>query len=655
MPDDATLSLLKEQHSRLKDIWRTYHDTRANNWDPVIRRQAPQTDIVDLLARYAPGVDIQSAKAEKALSDWLSAQLLELTKIDVYALDTRETAKKAVEDIRIVHAGSWGQQNDRKQISRPVFSAMNRYGLAVMFKTWNMPKEPNLEGVEGKDAEGKRDKYWDDYYDSPKNAPFGREVISPLEIMVDNVDDPYLVIQESKIKYTQAKGMKRDAKLGGGVLTLNHLKKIAFIGPNEPIDEYNGAEDVAGSEILFMRRAYCDADTDRWKCDTWVRMSGADMGEAEQLESFDVPYDRCPYFFVASDSEMATETDPHLRYRPKIYSLLVLLVEWNALVTQLDAAIQFRLEHPFYARYDGLDGPSLMALTDTAQVEGQGAERKLVIKLPEVGSDEIATAPALEAMPTTDIAALLERLQMLQVEIQEELPNRFLLGKASERDLQGSGTGLLSQTQAAQTTVRGDLDNFDAFVEEWMRAEEQAWSYWDEGAEVLKPRKHYITGDEPVVSNPRERGDQVYYDAEKLKYRHVISAYTSNMTQQERALEDQAADLGMQNGSLTKVQWLKKRGSDDPEKQADDLWKDQQDRVAEQLMQPVYIDQMRRFISAFTDTAPPPPAMPEGGQGGQGQGGMDTTRPGVGIHNGTAPVIGGAQGSSNGAVPPGMV
>lgn len=654
MANDEALSLLKEQHARLKETWRTFHDTRANSWDPVIRRQAPQTDIVDLLARYAPGVDIQSAKAERALSDWLSAQLLELTKIDVYSLDNRETAKRGVEDIRIVHAGSWGQQNDRKQVSRHMFSAMNRYGLGVAFKTWHMPQEPDLEGVEGKDAEDKRDRYWDDYYGDKANCPFGWEFPNPTEIMCDNVEEPRLVIQESKIKYTRAKGMKRDQKLGGGeLIMMKDLKKVGFIGPSEPPDEYNHNTNTTGQEILFMRRAWCDED-ETWKCDTWVRVAGTDVTESEQLEAYDVPFGRSPYFFVASDSEQATESDPHLRYRPKIYSLLVLLVEWNALVTQLDAAIQFRLEHPFYVRYDGLDGPSLIALMDTGQVEGQGAERKLVVKFPESSGDEIVTAPALEAIPTTDIAAIIERLKMLQGEIVEEMPNRFLLGKATEKDLSGTGTGLLNQAQAAQTTVRGDLDNFDSFVEDSLQAEEQAWIYWDEGAEVLKPRKHYITGDEPVVSSPRERGEEAYYDAEKLKYRHVISAYTANMTQQERALEDQSADLAFQNGSLTKAQWLKKRGADDPEKQADDLWKDQQERMAEALMQPVYEEQMRKFISAFTDTPPPPAPMQEGQQGKPGQGQMDTTRPGVGIHHGTAPVLGAPQGSSNGAVPAGM-
>lgn len=656
MPDDTALQTLKEQHSRLKDVWQTFHDTRASQWDPVIRRQAPQTDIVDLLARYAPGVDIQSAKAERALSDWLAAKLLELTKIDVYSLDNRETAKRAVEDIRIVHAGSWGQQNDKKQISRPVFNAMDRYGLACVFKTWHMPEEPDLEGVEGSDAEKKRDKYWDDYYADDKNCPFGHEHISMLEVSVDDPSDPYLVIQESKIKYTRARGMKRDEKLGGGVLGLKDLKKVAFIGPNEPPEEFNtGNNDTSGTEIHFMRRAMCVDD--KWTVDTWVRVADTDISESEHMEHYDVPFDRCPYFFIASDSEQATESDPHLRYRPKIYGLLVLLVEWNALVTQLDAAIQFRLEHPFYVRYDGLDGPALMALTDSAQVEGQGAERKLVVRFPETGSDEIPTAPALEALPTTDIAAIIERLKMLQGEILEEMPNRFLLGRATERDLSGTGTGLLNQAQAAQTTVRGDLDNFDAFVEEWMRAEEQAWCYWDEGSEVLKPRKHYITGDEPVVANPRERGEEAYYDADKLKYRHVIHAYTANMTQQERALEDQSADLAFQNGSLTKTQWLKKRGADDPEKQADDLWKDQMERMTEELMMPVYVDQQRRFISAFTDTAPPPPPMQEGQQGGKPAGNgqrINTQNPKVGVHDGTAPAVGGAPGSSNGMVPQGM-
>jgi hypothetical protein len=648
MPDD--LALLKEQHTRLKDIWRDFHDYRANKWDPVIRRQAPQTETIPLYAQYVDGVDVQSPDLEKALTDWLIAQLLELTKVDAFSLDNHVKAKEDVEDIRIVLAGSWGQQNDKKKISRHMLASANRYGLGVAFKPWNMPEEPDLEGVEGKDAESKRDKYWDDYYADEDNCPFGFVPISPLEIMCLPVTDPEIVIQESKIKYVHAKELRRQQDLGGGKLTLDRLKKVAFVGDNEPIEEYQTTGSDTGPEVYVLKRAYLDKASGRWKWDCWVRVDGQDVGESEQLEGGDVPYDRCPYFFVASGNEQATESDPHLRFRPKIYSLLVDTVEWNALVTQLDQAIAFRLAHPFYVRLDGMDGPAIMAAADMAMVEGQGAERRLVIKLPEAGGDELMTAPRLEAMPVTDITVLIERLKMIKQDMAFHAPNRFLTGSA-ELAPEVPGSTFLNQAQAAQTTVHGDLENFDAFVEDWLQAECQAWVYWDEDTEVAKPRKYRVHGDEPVSKNPMEAGDEVYIDVHKLKRPFVLAVHTSNMTQQERALEDQSADLAYLNKAITKSQWLKRRGADDPEKQADDLWKDQMELMADTMDQPIYADQYRRFISAMTDTAPPPPPMEEGQQGRPGQGQMDTTRPAIGIHAGTAPALGSSQGTSNGVVP----
>jgi hypothetical protein len=79
--------------------------------------------------------------------------------------------------------------------------------------------------------------------------------------------------------------------------------------------------------------------------------------------------------------------------------------------------------------------------------------------------------------------------------------------------------------------------------------------------------------------------------------------------------------------------------------------------MAEQLDMPIYQDQYRRFISAMTDTAPPPPMPTEGEQQGQGKpgeaGGRFPPNPPQGIHQGQAPTLGAPQGSSNGT-PPGV-
>jgi hypothetical protein len=657
------LAELKQQHTRLKDIWKDFHDYRANQWDPLIRRRAPQTDGIPSPMKQEMGIDVQSPDLEKALTDWLSAQLLELTKIDAFSLDNHVKAKQDVEDIRIVLAGSWGQQNDKKAISRSMFTQANRYGLAVALKTYNMPEEPDLEGVEGKDQDDKRDKYWDDYYADQNNCPFGFQPVSPLEISFWPLSNPEIVFQESKIKYVHAKDLTRDADLGGGKLTLDKAKKLHFLGDTEPEDEYSDSSDSGGPEIHVLKRAYLDKKTNRWKWDCWVRVDGAQVNESEQLEGGDCPFDRCPYFFMASGDEQVTETDPHLRFRPKIYPLLVDIQELNFWETELAKAIAARIQYPFYNRLDGMDPALLQAYqalegAGAGLIEGQGAERRFIWRLPESASDEVPTFPALEAWPIVDLEVVRLRIEQKRMDIQIHSPNRFLTGSAfDELKNASTGTGFLNQAQAAQTTVHGDLENFDAFVEDWLQAECEAWIYWDEGAEVQKPRKYRIHGDEPVTKNPREAGDEVFINAEKLKRPFVLSAHTSNMTQQERALEDQSADTAYLQRAITKTQWLKRRGADDPEKQADELWKDDMDRMAEQLDMPIYQDQYRRFISAMTDTAPPPPMPTEGEQQGQGKpgeaGGRFPPNPPQGIHQGQAPTLGAPQGSSNGT-PPGV-
>lgn len=670
MPDDS-LSLLQQQYHDIweSEGWKDFRTFRADHWDPLIRRRAPQSlnpTAAQFLQSTNTNVDIQSPDLEKDLHDRVAYQLSNAVKIDAVSLDKSKTGKENVEDIRISSAASWLRQDSGHRISRHVFTSLNRYGVYCERKTWHMPEEPDDEEINSRVSEMKgsskiaadkrlkaREDYFEDYFE--ENDCFDWQPISPLELAWFPLMEPEVFIQESVVPYVEARNLKD--KLGK-VLRLDKASRLVFWGESQPSGEVIQTQ-WNGKKIHLVVRAMLDKETKRWRVTEWVRESAQKVEDSQQLDEYVCPFGRAPYF-VGSADEDVTETSPHFRYRPAIYPLICDVQELNALVTLLVQVSVWHLQHPFYVRLDGAKEELLntmegMQSAGMGLIEGTGAERKFVFRTPDPGSGEVMAAPRLEAMPNATLPeAFVYRIQQVQNNIVEHRSNRYLTGEAFAQTEKQPATSTLNQAEAAATPFGPYMEAHARFVKNWLVAEHEAISYWDEGSEKGMGKTYPVRtrGDEPVLSSPKEAGEVITLTAEKLKTPYFLNCVTKNSTQAEDAMNQQLADLAYEKGAITKEQWLRLRGADDPQKQIEDLWKEQQETMAEAHFQPVLDSSYARLFQALTGLNEELAGAMSGGQGqlppaGGTSGGNGATQPMLAKPQMTPAPVSGATGATS--------
>ena len=159
------------------------------------------------------------------------------------------------------------------------------------------------------------------------------------------------------------------------------------------------------------------------------------------LTEYDNPLGRSMYFFIASGDERIDETDPHLRYRPRLYALLVDIQQYNYLATLIAALAHKKVsDEDVYVDVGRLNPEALAALEEWGLIEGVGAQRRFVFRRPDPGSGEMAVSPPLEKWPNDLEPHLMLLLQETKEAMQRHLPNRFLTGSAFSEVKEATGT-----------------------------------------------------------------------------------------------------------------------------------------------------------------------------------------------------------------------
>lgn len=657
------LAVLKRQYDRYYNApgWKKFREVRGKNWDPLIRRQAPQTlhpDAAAFLQATNTVVDIQSPDLEKDLHDRKAILMSTAPRIDAISLDPGTTAKGKVEEIRMYSAGSWLAQDDGGEIRGHIFEQQLRWGVGLIEKTYEEPQEPEDDLL----PEGEREalKARDRYHRESGHETFAWRPSSPMQMAWWPLRRPNIFIGEELIAYEDARDLENHE---GKPLRINRENKAVFFDEGSPIPEVQ--EDMwQGKSVCVVTRAMPNKQTGRWQITRWVRNSEAGVEESQLLDTVECPFKRAPFFVVPSGDELVTENDPHLRYRPMLYPLIVDVQELNALVTLLVMVAVWHIQNPFYVRLDRLDANQLAAIEGLANtgfgvIEGAGAERTFLFRTPEAGTGEIISAPALEAMPNGNLPeAFIARLQQVQANMESHKANRYLTGDAADITTDQPSTTTLNQAEAAATPFTMYLNNVASFIKDYLVAEHEAIAYWSQGmgkAEMPFPMR--IRGDEPAMNSSREPGEEIVLTGSKVTDNpYVLVVTIANETGAERAMREQLADIAYEKGADTRQQWLRKRGYDDPQKQEDLLWADRLDREAEAKYMQVFMDDVNTLFAALSGMNPALTQMmgdtsgatAQGGGGAQGSPtGQQTKEPGYGVHNGTAPVVQGARGASN--------
>lgn len=587
----ADVGLFKEQLGYCTNLFREFRTFR-NQTDELIRRRYPVSVPVDL-EYYVQGSPMQSVDLEVAVNEFTAVHQMNPTKIEYISLDRGVRAQADVDDMRIWGAASWLRQNDGRRLDKARSQSMVRYGVSVRRKHWRQVPEPEYDempddmagAVEWAEKTlGVRDRYFRGLGDHP----FSSTPVSPLEMSWFPLDKPEIVFQDSLIPYIEARRLQNGK---GEYVTFDKAGAIHFVGDPEPLPEYGGQSSSVGQRksCHFVVRDYLDKKSGQWRTSELVYPDGGDLfKDGETLTEYVNPFGRSQYFVTPSGEEQLMEWDPHLRYRAKIYALCNDVIDWNTLMTLLMGLVNLKLtDERLVLNIAGVRPEMVSQLEEMGLIEGTGAKRWWTWRPSKPGTGEVSVVPGkLEAWPGDFEAHLLKLIDLTEESMRRHMPNRFLLGQAQELMKGTTATLGALAIQAARLPFGGDLTNADLDTKEDLKAEEAAICFWEKDVPEGAGKKYYLrtTGDEPVMSNPRQPGEEVYIDYEKISRPHLIFATTAGETQQEQAQDKADAYNDYKERTIDKSQLLKRLGHDDPERQLELL----EQRRLEELYEPEY-------------------------------------------------------------------
>ena len=414
----------------------------------------------------------------------------------------------------------------------------------------------------------------------------------------DPLDDPTRVLQQSRVRVTDAYDLTDKT---GRHVTLDELGKIAFLGPDEPLPEYITTAEAGERYVTYFRCEYKDPKTKAWKYAEWVRGDGEPRDDWQSLREGDIPFGRSSYFFTPSGDERKLETNPHLRYRPRMTPLYLLVDQWNHEITYLVAFIQMitTLGVVYVKLPPNASSDAVSAFEEMGWIEGAGAQRRLVFRRSAPGSNEWMIAPELAKIPLEVPDAEIIRLQMLKEDIKDHMPNRFLTGMAFKETAEGTGTALIDQRQAAALPFGADLRSRDNTIRDMGYAELACIRTWDKDVpeKSLKPYRVVTTGQEPDARGDPDPGKEVVITAETARRRFVLGVMTKGVTASERYQEQAAAYADYERRTITFEQLLKRLDHPDTKKQQNELDKE----LIREITEPAYEQIVKAsFFVAFS-------------------------------------------------------
>lgn len=607
---------------------------RRGYWSDLINRRA-KVVLDSFLETHADGIDPQSHVLEKDRGTHIMTLTLDAPRFDTVSLDQTEKGKEDVEKNRIWHAASFMKQNKGGWQMRSIAQGVVQYGVWFGRKDWKMPLEPKeeelkrrIDAMRGEDEdddtyEAKRldrtTKARTDYFHEQKEHCFTTVDVSPLEMCCSPVDDPKVYYQRSIIPYSVVK--KSLKSLDGKRVRLDELGKILLLGDSEPDPEDSHYTTTTGRKnIELIIRDQEDPETGEWECTEYICAEGEDWStHGAQLTKYKNPLGRSRYFKVESGESPPLETDPHLRFRPMLYSEYVIVGEMNYNKKLLAVLARMQLDGkliyldaskitPEAARAAGLDGFS---------PEGPGAQT-VVGQARRIGDHEVAVmATELKAWPFPTIEALNTLIQMNQRDLEAERPSRFgnRYGDAKEPD---TATQQLDNRQADALPYSSYLEKFAECFEAMAQAEANAIIYWDRGAPqgALKSYSVAAIDAKPALMvAPDDVAASITVSAETFKRDYHIVVKITNVTQAEKMQSDLAADDAYHvKRILTEEQYYEKRGFENPLQQIKDVERDRTRKENIEELRPYRALKRKQYISAVMGTdvvAPAPPTRQE--------------------------------------------
>ena len=608
MTDQQAIDLIETQSRQLDTIWLDFVTWRRDVGDPVIMRRSVLTLPPDV-AQFAKGLNVQSPQLEDWLNSHINAQMLNPTKIDAKAQEDTATAKSAVADAAIWYASHLRRFDADGKLTRGTAQGHWQYGLACYALEYHQPEEEDddefdvesqalAEYVE--EMMGKREEYYSSLAMHPDY--FKLRLVSPLTLEFWPLDDPDIYLETTVHSYVDAK--QWTSSDGKKINLLKDMKTVVILGEGAP--EY-GTDEAAGEGRITLRRSAQRDEHGHWTMREYV--SAGELFDSKNCQLFDErPCPTKPYFYVPNGQVNLFATDPHLRFRPGMYSAIVAQYKVNTLDHLITALAMRNVSiGSFYMTLPPNITPEFVnQLTQLGfGMEVVGGEKRVVIPLPRPGANEIPVLPRLERWPTDIDDALQLSLQAARQELESFRPSRLLSDPARQNATNSTATVWLDVRQADKLPYSANVEKLDDFIEELCYALRTCVLRWEGDTEEGAGKRYPVvtTGQEPCISAPPEPGKMIWVDYNKMRHSHVIQSITRNISDEEKMRADQQAEHEYYElKELTPKGYFERKGVENPEAHIEEL-REQEIETAmwERVGMPALLSEMTSMLARLTE------------------------------------------------------
>ncbi|MGD9827123.1 MAG: hypothetical protein AB7E70_20205 [Hyphomicrobiaceae bacterium] len=455
----------------------------------------------------------------------------------------RQEGTKAEQAMKegVLHAAhTWGLIEDPAMwIDRDIGIGQARHGVKVMRMLHNPIETPEVGDED--DLEDAMEQPWPWYFEDVDVEAIGwlmknrRPEVCVYEYeapMLVRGGDDYKVSGKTLAKHRPAGGYSSSATY---VPSIDQAGKLVWVGDASARDESTWSKKLRGVVIEYLSKdktcPVCDDAHPLW-CGVEILCGPNDKFEdGEIIREYTLPYRHAPSFRIVPGRENVSERNPHWRYRPLLYTLLVeaAVINW-CLSVLLTLANRDSADNRLYATLAGMPA-------DVADRVPAEFWDEMKIDLPDPERNEVPVLPVqLEAWPAKLAEILFQVYQDAVRRFEAAKPNRFLTGDNTQEAAQGTMTANLQATQQSALPFRWLLTQKDVFIREAKADQWHAVRYWEYekgGAGETKFRVN-LSGEEQVQGDPKA-GTSVYLSASKAEYQYDLVIITDSDTLQEQA------------------------------------------------------------------------------------------------------------------------
>lgn len=569
-------------------------------WDKLIDRELAQDIQPELTGNIDP-VEYRSPDFEKWMFDHVDVLATAPTNFDIVVLSEGTQAKDKGRDILLWDARTWQELNDGGWWDQAVAEGQVRHGAFITKLVWSAYDSSQ------EDAKGR---YWGKNFELTDCSLLGSAWIGK-----DREPDTFWYKYDMGVLEASDKIRNSDGKR----VTLDKLGKIAWIGEHEAPDK-----SVWDKSLTILVRDARDPDRtcpvkgcdhQMRKITEYVCRSDVDIKEAEEVCTYDSPFDRCSFFVTGG--RVSNARDPNRRLRPLLYPALVEGIWYNYLRTVLATAARRDSGNKLYI--DGSEVPPHVELPEGGQA--------VTYPVPDADGDSLPMYPgkvlAFPSEASPHFAALLEESRL---RLMEYAPNKITQGTAFEESTEATASVFLQQAQQARLPYDRLLKARAATTKDIFAAIHHAIRFWDavspEGME--RQYNNLTSGYEDLVGAEKAKpGEEIWVSARKLEIDFELRLETSAETLPEQAQRWMLAKDQYAAGVADEEDLISAAGYRDVHGQTKKLYKSRLERRMQPLELQFAEQAMIKIASVLTGMdlmglamGGMPPQLPAGNPGG---------------------------------------